>query len=103
MLAPKGGGGGRIRLGLVSTMKYIVPHMIARFRTRFPGVTVSLQEGNRNAILAMLIGAGVDLAIMGHPPDGADVMAQRLAAHPSVIIASPSHPPCRQKTLSPAR
>ncbi len=33
MMALKGLSGGRVRLGLVSTSKYIVPHMIARFRT----------------------------------------------------------------------
>jgi DNA-binding transcriptional LysR family regulator len=40
----------------------------------------------------MLARGEIDLAIMGQPPDGADVVAERFAAHPSVIIAPPSHP-----------
>ncbi len=91
MQALKGVGGGRVRLGLVSTAKYIVPHLIARFRTRFPGVTVALQEGNKTSIQSLLTSGGIDLAIMGQPSDGADVLGERFAAHPSVLIAPPKH------------
>ena len=87
----KGLTGGRVRLGLVSTSKYIVPHMIARFRSAFPGVTVQLYEGNRSRVLAMLTGGAIDLAIMGQPPEDADVIAERFAPHPSVIIAQADH------------
>lgn len=92
MAALKGVGGGRVRLGLVSTAKYIVPHMIARFRAQYPGVTVFLHDGNRSGILAQLLAGTVDLAVMGEPPPGADVLAERFAPHPSVIVAPPSHP-----------
>jgi DNA-binding transcriptional LysR family regulator len=91
MIALKGVTGGRVRLGLVSTGKYIVPHMIARFRAEAPGVRVSLSEGNRSDVMAMLTSGEIDLAIMGQPPEGADVIAARFAPHPSVIIAPPSH------------
>jgi DNA-binding transcriptional LysR family regulator len=94
MLALKGVNEGRVTLGLVSTAKYIVPHMIARFRTQYPGVTVLLRDGNRSVIFAMLTGGAIDLAVMGQPPDGADVIADRFAVHPSVIIARPGHPLC---------
>jgi len=83
--------GGRVRLGLVSTSKYIVPHMIARFRTAFPGVTVQLTEGNRSRVLALLTSGVIDLAVMGQPPEEADVIAERFAPHPSVIIAPAGH------------
>ena len=92
MAALKGTSGGRVRLGLVSTSKYIVPHMIARFRTAYPGVTVNLQEGNRARVLHLLTRGSVDLAVMGQPPADADVLAARFAPHPSIIIAPPSHP-----------
>ncbi len=93
MLALQGVGGGRVRLGLVSTAKYIVPHLIARFRTRFPGVTVMLQEGNKSSIQTLLTGGGIDLAIMGQPPEGVGILGERFAAHPSVLIAPPKYRP----------
>jgi len=91
MMDLKGMSGGQVRLGLVSTSKYIVPHVIARFRAAFPGVTVQLSEGNRSRVLAMLTGGAIDLAIMGQPPEDADVIAERFAPHPSVIVAAADH------------
>jgi LysR family transcriptional regulator, low CO2-responsive transcriptional regulator len=92
MLALKGVRGGRIKLGLVSTAKYIVPHMIARFREQYSDVAVLLRDANRREILDMLTSGEIDLAVMGQPPDGADVSAERFADHPSVIIAPAEHP-----------
>ena len=92
MAALKGTSGGRVRLGLASTSKYIVPHMIARFRAAYPGVTVHLQEGNRARVLHLLTYGAIDLAVMGQPPPDADVLAARFAPHPSIIIAPAGHP-----------
>ncbi len=91
MMALKGLAGGRIRLALVSTSKYIVPHIIARFRADLPDVTVDLIEGNRDQVLALLQTGKADLAVMGKPPDEADVLAEQFAPHPSVIIAPAGH------------
>ena len=92
MAALKGTSGGRVRLGLVSTSKYIVPHMIARFQSAYPGVTVHLQEGNRSRVLHLLMRGAIDLAVMGQPPADADVLAARFAPHPSIIIVAGGHP-----------
>jgi len=94
MLALKDVGGGRVRLGLVSTAKYIVPHMIARFRDKHAGVMIHLQEGNRSQVLSLLLTGEIDLAIMGRPPPEAELAAERFVDHPSVIVAAPSHPLC---------
>ncbi len=91
MMTLQGTSGGRVRLGLVSTSKYIVPHIIARFRAAYPGVTVHLQEGNRSRVLQLLTRGAVDLAVMGQPPADADVLAARFAPHPSIIIAAGGH------------
>jgi DNA-binding transcriptional LysR family regulator len=91
MMALKGTTGGRVRLGLASTSKYIVPHMIARFRAAYPGVAVHLQEGNRARVLQLLTRGSIDLAVMGQPPEDADVLAERFAPHPSIIIAAAGH------------
>lgn len=92
MLSLKGGGDGRVTVGLVSTAKYIVPHILARFRSLYPGVTIRLVDGNRREILNLLTNGDVDLAIMGRPPDEFDVEAQAFAPHPTVLISAPSHP-----------
>jgi DNA-binding transcriptional LysR family regulator len=102
MAGLRGADSGRVRLGLVSTAKYIVPHMIARFRETAPNVAVQLREGNRRAVLDLLLEGEIDLAIMGQPPEGADVLAERIASHPSVIIGPPGHRLRATRSVAPA-
>jgi DNA-binding transcriptional LysR family regulator len=101
-MALKGLTGGRVTIGLVSTAKYIVPHMLTRFQASYPAITINLREGNRRQIIDMLTKAEIDLAIMGQPPEGVDVLAEPFALHPSVLIAAPSHPLVGLKALSPS-
>jgi DNA-binding transcriptional LysR family regulator len=91
LMALRGVVGGRIALGAVSTAKYIVPHVLARFQSDYPGVAINLRFGNRQQITDALEHGEIELAVMGQPEDHADVSATPFAAHPSVIIARPGH------------
>lgn len=84
--------GGHVNIGLVSTAKYIVPHMLSRFQADRPGVSVHLQDGNRREVNEAVARGDVDLAIMGRPLEDADVIAEPFAQHPSVIVCAPNHP-----------
>jgi DNA-binding transcriptional LysR family regulator len=88
----KGLRGGRVTVGLVSTAMYVMPHILARFRSLYPDIGMQLVDGNRREILDRLLKGDIDLAVMGKPPDGVDLEAQAFAPHPTVIIAAPSHP-----------
>jgi LysR family transcriptional regulator, low CO2-responsive transcriptional regulator len=83
---------GVLRLAVVSTVNYFLPRLIAGFSRRHPGVRVSLQVANREAVLAALADNGTDLAITGRPPDSVDVVAQHFMDNPLVVIAAPGHP-----------
>ena len=102
MLALKTGGGGRASVGLVSTAKYVVPHILARFQSQYPGVTIRLVDGNRRQILDWLANGDVDLAIMGRPPDDFDVDMHPFAPHPTVLIAAPTHPLTKRTSIRQA-
>ncbi len=91
LMALRGAVGGRITLGAVSTAKYIVPHVLARFQDAYPGVTINLRFGNRQQIAEALGRGEIDLAVMGQPSPEADVLATPFADHPSVIIAAADH------------
>jgi DNA-binding transcriptional LysR family regulator len=91
MTALKGLSGGQVTIGLVSTAKYIVPHMLTRFQAEYPAVAMTLMDGNRRWIIDALAKGDIDLAIMGQPPADADVSAEPFAPHPSVIAAAPTH------------
>ena len=80
------GASGKVTLGAVSTAKYIVPHILARFQADHPGVTITLRFGNRQQIAEALELGEIDLAVTGRPSDNADVSATAFATHPTVII-----------------
>jgi LysR family transcriptional regulator, low CO2-responsive transcriptional regulator len=84
---------GVLNIGLVSTAKYFVPRLLARFREEHAGVEVRLQvAGNREQLVALLHAGEVDLAIMGRPPKELATRAEPFAAHPLVFVGPPGHP-----------
>ncbi len=100
--ALRGGTAGAVTIGLISTSKYIVPHLLARFQASYPGVAIHLRDGNRSEIVAALERGETDLAVMGQPPAASDLIAEVFAAHPSVLVAAPSHPLARKRRIPPA-
>jgi LysR family transcriptional regulator, low CO2-responsive transcriptional regulator len=100
LTALKGLAGGEVTIGLVSTAKYLVPHILARFQAQYPAIVIHLRDGNRREINDWLIKGEIDLAVMGQPFAGTDVLAEPFAPHPSVIAAAPSHPLAGRSGLS---
>ena len=83
---------GMLNIGLVSTAKYFIPRLLARFREEHPGIEVRLQvTGNREQLLALLHANEVDLAVMGRPPKEMATSAEPFAAHPLVFVCPPGH------------
>jgi len=84
---------GRLTIGMVSTAKYFVPRLMARFRAEHPGIEVRLAiGGNREQLVTLLQANDVDLAIMGRPPRELATRAEPFAVHPHVIVTPPDHP-----------
>ena len=92
---------GLLNIGLVSTAKYFIPRLLARFREEHPGVEVRLQvTGNREQLLALLHANEVDLAVMGRPPKELSTRAEPFAAHPLVFVCPPDHALARRESVS---
>jgi DNA-binding transcriptional LysR family regulator len=91
LTALRGATGGRITIGLISTAKYIVPHILARFQAESPGISIHLRDGNRSEITEALERGEIELAVTGRPPDGTDLTAEVFAPHPTVLVAPPGH------------
>lgn len=94
--------GGRLNLGMVSTAKYFLPRLLARFRAEHPGIEVRLVVGNREQLVESMTRNEVDLAVMGRPPQELATRAEPFAAHPHVVVAPPGHPLTRMEMV-PAR
>jgi DNA-binding transcriptional LysR family regulator len=84
---------GLLTIGIVSTAKYFVPHLLARFHEEHPGVDVRLRVLlNREELVALMQAGEVDLSVMGRPPRELATRSEAFAAHPLVFVCAPRHP-----------
>lgn len=90
---------GKLTLSVVNTANYFTPQLLAKFCQQHPNISVNLHVANRDAVLAQLAENSTDLAIMGQPPDGLDLMAESFLDNPLVVIAAPHHPLAKLKLV----
>lgn len=84
---------GVLTIGMVSTAKYFVPQLLARFHQEHPGIEVRLRVAlNREQLVTMMKEGEVDLSVMGRPPREIATRAEPFAAHPLVFVCPPGHP-----------
>jgi DNA-binding transcriptional LysR family regulator len=95
----KGLGHGKLTLSVVNTANYFTPRLLAKFCQRHPNINVILQVANRDAVLKQLADNSTDLAIMGQPPGGLDIVAESFMDNTLVVIAAPDHPLAKLKRI----
>ena len=92
---------GTLTIGMVSTAKYFLPHLLAQFRSEHEGIEIRLAVGNREQLVQMLHANEVDIAIMGRPPKELATRAEPFAAHPHMFVAPVGHPLTQAGPLTP--
>jgi len=92
---------GRLRLGVITTAKYITPEILGEFSRLYPGIDLALKVTNRERILERLHRNEDDLYTRGQAPkDEKDLETFPFAPNPLVIIAPRDHPLVGRKNLS---
>lgn len=94
---------GRLSLGMLTTAKYFLPHLLAEFLREHPGVDVTLVEGNRDTLIERVQRNEVDLPVMGRAPGELEAHAEVIGMHPLGIVAPPTHPLARAEGVLPER
>jgi DNA-binding transcriptional LysR family regulator len=94
---------GKLKISVASTANYFAPQLLAIFSQRFPTVSVSLDVTNRQALLAQLANNEMDMAVMGQPPEGLDLVAESFMENPLVVIAPVKHALASAKKIPLAR
>jgi DNA-binding transcriptional LysR family regulator len=82
---------GRLTIGMVSSAKYFLPQLLARFHTEHAAVDVRLRLGNREQLVALMEANEVDLCVMGRAPVDFASRAEPFAMHPHVLVTAPTH------------
>ena len=92
---------GRLNISAVSTANYFMPQLLAKFIQLHPQIQVSLHVANSDAVLKQLTDNVADFAIMGQPPEGADMSSESFMQNPLVVIAAPKHALAKMRRIKP--
>jgi len=92
---------GHLNIAVVSTANYFMPQLLAKFIQAHPKLKVSLSVANRDAVIKQLGDNSADLAIMGQPPEGTEMVADPFLENPLVVIATPTHPLKKVRSIQP--
>ena len=92
---------GRLRLGVISTAKYLAPEMLGEFSKLYPGIELALKVTNRDRIIDRMQSNEDDLYIMGQAPKGDfEVESYKFAPNPLVVLAPRNHPLVGKKKIT---
>ena len=91
---------GHLRMGVITTAKYLTPELLGHFSRQYPGIEFSLKVTNRERIIERYLDNEDDLYIMGMPDVDLDMEAFPFAPNPLVVIAPRDHPLVGKKNVS---
>ncbi len=82
-----------LRIAAVTTAaESFVPPLMQAFATLHPDVGLGLEVGNRDRVLAIVLGHEADVAIAGRPPRDPRIVAQAIQANEHVLVTSADDP-----------
>ncbi len=90
---------GELRIAVVTTAKYFMPHLLGVFVQRYPDVEPRLMVTNREKVLERLEEAQDDLLIMGKVPNELEVQSTPFLDNDLVVIAPPGHRLAKRRAI----
>ena len=91
---------GTLRIAVVTTSKYFIPHLLGSFCEQYPGVDLQFKVGNREQIISRLHDGLDDLYVFSQPPEDEDIIAIDFMRNPLVAIAPEGHPLASRERLT---
>ncbi len=92
-------GAGRLAIAVSTSGKSFVPRLLGAFLEEHPGVEVSVQVHNRQALVERLLANADDLYVFADRPDMEGVVVQELLPNPLVVLARDDHPLAHEKDI----
>ncbi len=83
---------GPLKIAVITTAKYFMPHLLGAFIALHPEVNPILKVTNRSRVLERLKSNEDDLLIMGQVPGEMAIEAHPFIDNELVVVASPQHP-----------
>lgn len=90
---------GTLKISVVTTSKYFIPHLLGPFCRRYPTIDVEFNIGNRQSIIERLNRGDEDFYMFSNLPDRNDIVAMEFLDNPLVAIAPLNHPLCSASSI----
>lgn len=90
---------GELKVSVITTAVYFMPHYMGKFVETYPQVQPRLMISNRNQALERLRSNQDDLLIMGKVPENISVKAYPFLNNEVVVVARPDHPLANQRNI----
>ncbi len=90
---------GTLRLAVVNTSQYFIPHLLGPFCERYPGIDIQLKVGNRQQTIERLKQGVDDFYVFSHPPQDIETESIEFLDNPLVAIVYEGHPLAKRKRL----
>ena len=87
LAAYRGLRAGTLRISVVTTSKYFIPHLLGSYCDKYPEIDLQFRVGNREQIVERLHAGLDDLYVFSHPPESEDIEASDFLPNPLVAIA----------------
>ncbi|MDH5425559.1 MAG: LysR family transcriptional regulator [Gammaproteobacteria bacterium] len=96
----KGDVKGPLRLSVVTTSKYFMPHLLGSFLNKYPDVEPKLVFTNRSKVIQRLQNNEDDFVVMGQIPEDDKLETYPFLENILVPVAHPNHPLAGKKNIS---
>ncbi|BBB27968.1 LysR family transcriptional regulator [Neptunomonas japonica] len=90
---------GTLRLAVVTTAKYFIPHLLGEFLKLYPDIDINFKVGNRQQIMDRLATGEDDFYVFNHPPESSTLHLHEFLPNPLVAIAQKNHPLANEKSI----
>lgn len=90
---------GTLRLAVVTTAKYFIPHLLGEFLKHYPDIDINFKVGNRQQIMDRLATGEDDFYVFSHPPENFKLHLHEFLPNPLVAIAQKNHPLANEKSI----
>ena len=84
---------------MTTAAESFVPPLMQAFATLHPEIGLGLEVGNRDRVLAIVLGHEADVAIAGRPPRDARIEAHAILPNELVLVTSTDDPLAAGKTV----
>jgi LysR family transcriptional regulator, low CO2-responsive transcriptional regulator len=95
----KGKVAGPLKVAVVTSAKFFMPHFLGRFVHEYPEVQPQLTVTNRARVLERLANNLDDFVVLGQIPEHLDLLALAFMENPLVLACHPEHPLAAEKNI----